>query len=217
MRYALASLLIFCSLTAQAVEINLVAIMGNRVMVEVDGGKPKMLAPGQSLNEVTLISLSDGAATFEVAGKKQTLTMSNRSYKATTNQAVASEAKGGKTIMLSASEGGHFFAQLTLNGTPVRGLIDTGATTLAISSRLAKAANVNFTGATSGYAQTAQGIVVTRHVKINTLRFGDLLLYNVDATVLEGDFPTSPLIGMNILQRFTMQREADRLLLTQRY
>ena len=216
MRSMWAAVLLGLSMVAGATEINLVAIMGNRVMVEIDGSKPKLMVPNESRNEVTLLSISNGEAVFDVAGKKQTLSMNNRSYKALASTQDASGV-AGKTIALSVADGGHFFAPLTLNGVPVRGMIDTGATTLAISSSLAKTANVSFAGAATGYAQTAQGIVAARRVKINTLRFGDLLLYNVDATVIEGDFPSAPLIGMNILQRFTMQREADQLLLTQRY
>lgn len=213
----IAALLMICTcLTAQAVELNLVAIMGDKVMVEVDGSKPKLLAPGQNTNEVKLISISNGTAVFDVGGKKQTLTMDNRSFKGSSERIKKDAETSGKTLTLPA-QGGHFFAQLTVNGMPLRGLIDTGATTLAMSSVHAKMANIDYSKAPTGYAQTAQGVVPFRQVKVNVLKFGDIVLYNIDATVLEGRFPAEPLIGMNILERFTMQREADRLLLIQRY
>lgn len=215
MRLIVAVCLALASLCAHAVDLNLVAIMGDKAMVEVDGSRPKLLAPGQSAGGAKLLSVSNGVATFDVGGQRKSLSMDNRSYRNTDGDGKAHG--GNKTMIVPIDASGHFFVQLTVNGTPVRGLIDTGATTMAISSNLAKQANIDTRYGETGYAQTAQGVVPFRKVKIDVLRFGDMLLYNVEATVLEGRFPVEPLIGMNILQRFTMQREADRLTLIQRY
>lgn len=216
MRLIVAITLALICTAAQAVEINLVAIMGDKAMVEVDGSKPKLLAPGQSAGDAKLLSVSGHNALFEINGQKKTLSMDNRSFKNTGSGETSSASGPARTIVLPAM-GGHFFAPISINGMPLKGMIDTGATILALSSTHAKMANIDMTQAQIGYAQTAQGVARFRKVKVNQLRFGDIVLYNVDATVLDGNFPSDPLIGMNILQRFTMQRDADRLTLIQRY
>ncbi len=201
--------LLFASLTAQAVEINLIAIMGSKAMVEVDGAR-KLMEAGQSASGAKLLNVSADAVVFEAGGRKLTLSMDNRSIKSNISP------EGGKKLVMP-NDNGHFYAGLAINGLPLRGVVDTGATVLTLSSNHARAAGIDLSRATTGTAVTAQGTVATRQTTINTLRLGDIVLHNIDALVIDGQFPPTPLIGMNVLQRFTMQREADRLTLIQRY
>jgi aspartyl protease family protein len=201
--------LLFVCLTAQAVEINLIAIMGSKAMVEVDGAR-KLMEAGQSASGARLVSVSADAVVFEVGGRKLSLSMDNRSIKG------GPAPEGGKKLVMAA-ENGHFFASVSVNGLPLRGVVDTGATVLTLSSAHARSAGIDLSRASTGTAVTAQGTVQTRQTTINTLRLGDIVLHNIDAMVIDGNFPPIPLIGMNVLQRFTMQREADRLTLIQRY
>jgi aspartyl protease family protein len=201
--------LLFASLAAQAVEIKLIAIMGSKAMVEVDGAR-KLMEAGQSASGAKLLNVSADAVAFDVAGRKLTLSMDNRSIKS------GPAPEGGKKLVMP-NDNGHFYAGLAINGLPLRGVVDTGATVLTLSSAHARAAGVDLSRATTGTAVTAQGTVATRQTTINTLRLGDIVLHNIDALVIDGQFPPIPLIGMNVLQRFTMQREADRLTLIQRY
>ena len=201
--------LLFASLTAQAVEINLIAIMGSKAMVEVDGAR-KLMEAGQSASGAKLLNVSADAVVFEAGGRKLTLSMDNRSIKSNISP------EGGKKLVMP-NDNGHFYAGLAINGLPLRGVVDTGATVLTLSSTHARAAGIDLSRATAGTAVTAQGTVATRQTTINTLRLGDIVLHNIDALVIDGQFPPTPLIGMNVLQRFTMQREADRLTLIQRY
>lgn len=201
--------LLFVSLTAQAVEINLIAIMGSKAMVEVDGAR-KLMEAGQSASGAKLLNVSADAVVFEAGGRKLTLSMDNRSIKSNISP------EGGKKLVMP-NDNGHFYAGLAINGLPLRGVVDTGATVLTLSSNHARAAGIDLSRATTGTAVTAQGTVATRQTTINTLRLGDIVLHNIDALVIDGQFPPTPLIGMNVLQRFTMQREADRLTLIQRY
>lgn len=201
--------LLFVSLTAQAVEINLIAIMGSKAMVEVDGAR-KLMEAGQSASGAKLLNVSADAVVFEAGGRKLTLSMDNRSIKSNISP------EGGKKLVMP-NDNGHFYAGLAINGLPLRGVVDTGATVLTLSSNHARAAGIDLSRATTGTAVTAQGTVATRQTTINTLRLGDIVLHNIDALVIDGQFPPTPLIGMNVLQRFTMQRDADRLTLIQRY
>lgn len=212
MRLILTVFLTLVCLTAHAVELNLVAIMGNKAMVEVDGSKPKLLAPGQLAGGAKLISVSSGAVIFDINGQKKTLTMDNRSFK--NNSAHSS---GGQKIILFADSGGHFFADITINGMPFRGMIDTGATSLAISSANARQASLDPTKGTPGHVNTAAGVVPYYRLSLTEVKFAGVVLYNVETGITMGNAPATPLIGMSVLNRFTMERNGDRLILTKRY
>ncbi|MBS1155783.1 MAG: aspartyl protease [Proteobacteria bacterium] len=216
MRLTLAALLMLTSLAANAVELNLVAIMGDKAMVEIDGSKPKLLAAGQSANGAKLVSVAGGTAVFDVGGQKKTLSMDSRSFKSSGAPA-AGEEGNGKQIILFAEGGGHFYANITINGMPFRGLIDTGATTLAISGVNAKQASIDPKQGTPGYVRTAAGVVPFYKVVVNEVKFAGIPLYNVETGVSGDGSPHVPLIGMNILGRFVMERDGDKLILTKRY
>ncbi|SFN19430.1 aspartyl protease family protein [Formivibrio citricus] len=212
MRLIVAALLTFACLTAWATDLNLVAVMGNKAMVEVNGSKPKLLSPGQSINGVKLISASGSAAVFDINGQKKTLTMDNRSYKSGGNG-----GGSGQKIFLFAEPNGHFYANISINGITVRGMIDTGATALALPKGFASSAGIDLSHGTRTYSRTANGVAPITVTSVNTVKFADVVLHNVQASVHEGNGLGVPLIGMSILSRFTMERDGDRLILTKRY
>ncbi|MNT79610.1 hypothetical protein D3C72_2189630 [compost metagenome] len=100
---------------------------------------------------------------------------------------------------------------------PFRGLIDTGATSLAMSSNSARQASLDPRKGTPGYVRTANGVVPYAKLSVNEVKFAGITLYNVEAGVTEGSSPEMPLIGMSILSRFSMVRDGDKLILTKRY
>lgn len=211
MRLILAGLLALASFAAHAVELNLVGIMGNRAMVQINGGKFRMLSPGQSIGGVQLISVSGNSAVFDIDGQRKSLNMESRVYSSGDSQAA------DKKIILHADASGHFFANVSINGIPFRGMIDTGATALSLSGTAARQAGLDMRLGTPGHVSTAAGIRGAAKLSVSEVRFAGVRLYNVDTIVTEGSSPPMPLIGMSILNRFTMQREGDRLILTQRY
>ncbi len=109
---------------------------------------------------------------------------------------------------------GHFHADLTVNGHPVRFIVDTGATQLVLSRDDAVAAGIDLDGLSYlGRAMTANGMIETATVRIDTLQFGDLVDRNVRASVGRGDLGIS-LLGMDYLNRFeSIEIRGDRMLL----
>ncbi len=216
MRLTFAALLLLTSLGVHAVELNLVAIMGDKAMVEIDGSKPKLLGSGQSASGAKLVSVANGTAVFDINGQKKTLSMDNRVFKSSGTPSTGEEGNG-KKIILFAESGGHFYANITINGMSFRGMIDTGATTLAISGVSARQASIDPKKGTPGYARTAAGVVPFYKVVVNEVKFAGIPLYNVETGVSSDDSPHMPLIGMNILGRFVMERDGDKLILTKRF
>lgn len=108
----------------------------------------------------------------------------------------------GREIVVPMSPDGHFYLTLELNGTPVRFVVDTGASEIVLTAE--DAARIGFDPATlvySGRAQTANGMVETAPVRIATIALGGVVDEGVRAVVNRGDLFES-LLGMSYLRRF---------------
>lgn len=97
---------------------------------------------------------------------------------------------------------GHFHLTAELNGAPVRFIVDTGASALALSPRDARRAGIDLERLVyAGQARTANGIVPTATVRLDRVAIGDILDENVPAMVIQADIDRS-LMGMDYLRRF---------------
>jgi len=197
-----------------AAEINVVGLTAGKAVVIVDNGRPRTLSVGETSPEgVKLVAATSESATFEVGGKRQTLTMGQH------GAIIAGPASGGgaTTVSLTADARGHFITTGAVNGMSVRFLVDTGASAVALSVDEAKRAGVNYLAGTRGRVQTANGTVIVYNVKLDAVRIGDITVNNVDATIIEGDKLGIALLGMSFLNRMEMKRAGDTLTLIKRY
>jgi aspartyl protease family protein len=100
----------------------------------------------------------------------------------------------------------------------VRFLVDTGATTVALSGNDAKRLGIEYKRfGERGLSQTASGIAKIYSLRLKKVSVGNVTLYDVEAGVIDGNYPSEPLLGMSFLSAFEMKREGDRLELTRRY
>ena len=118
--------------------------------------------------------------------------------------------------VLQADERGHFFAQGMINGSPVRMLVDTGASLIALPAAEAKRMGIDYLRGGRGTASTANGVVPVYRVRLDTVRIGDLELNQVDALVQEQGLPIA-LLGMSFLNRTEMRRSGEQMTLQRRY
>lgn len=199
---------------ATATDVAVVGLFPNKAVVVIDGGKPRTLSVGQTTPEgVRLISADSESATFEIDGKRETLTPGQHGAIATS----APARDGRKKIVLTADARGHFFTVGTINGVSTRFMVDTGATTIALSSVEAKRTGVDYLAGRKVMTQTANGVVPVYRVRVDTVDIGGITLTNVDAIVIEGGRLPVALLGMSFLNRMEMRRDGDTLTLIQRY
>lgn len=109
---------------------------------------------------------------------------------------------------------GHFHLTAELNGAPVRFIVDTGASALALSPRDARRAGIDLDRLVyAGQARTANGIVPTATVRLDRVAIGDIVDENVPAMVIQADIDRS-LMGMDYLRRFArISFEGDTMIL----
>lgn len=118
---------------------------------------------------------------------------------------------GGET-RVPMSNDGHFWLQARINGQPFRFLVDTGATLTALSETTAEAAQVQAqTLHRSVLMKTANGTVQAELVRIDELRFGNVVARDLDAVIAPGLGETN-VIGMNLLSRLASWRVEGRTL-----
>lgn len=105
----------------------------------------------------------------------------------------------GETLVLPKSEDGHYWVRAEVNGVATRFLIDSGATTTALSANAAKAAGIDPAQDDFGTPiTTANGTVMGRRVRIDTLKLGPIERRDVRA-VTAAEFGDMNVLGMNFL------------------
>lgn len=117
-------------------------------------------------------------------------------------------------ISVPRSPDGHYYLTLNLNDTPVRFVVDTGATAIVLSAQDAERIGFDPTRLPYlGRANTANGTVETAQITIEEMALGTIVDRNVPAHV-NGGAMNGSLLGMGYLQRFsTLKIEDNRLTL----
>lgn len=113
----------------------------------------------------------------------------------------AAAETGWHRVEIAAGPDGHFVLDAAVEGVPVTFLVDSGATTVVLSSDAARrlglgAGRLRYTHKVT----TANGVVRAAPVRLRELRIGQLALRDVEAAVLETPLQTS-LLGMSFLRR----------------
>jgi aspartyl protease family protein len=200
---------LFGSADAQAISISVVGLFKDKAIVSVDGGKPRTLSAGQSIQGVKLISANSDSASFEVDGKRRTLGM-GQSF------AGGAQTEQRASVSLTADARGHFAAAGSINGYPISFLVDTGATSIAVNAAEAKRMGLDYKAGQAGAVNTAAGVVPAWRVTFNTVKVGSITVNQVDGLVVESGLNV-PLLGMSFLNRMEMKRDGQSMTLTQRY
>ena len=196
---------------AAAPQVQLGGVMGSKAMLVVNG-QPQMLVVGESRGGIRLVSLQGDQAQVEYGGRVQTLRVGASPV------AVGGAPAGGnrgREIVLVAGPGGHFITGGSINGQAVSFLVDTGATTIALSQAEAVRIGLDLRNGRRGLSSTANGVVPATGVTLNTVRVGEVEVANVPAAVIPAPMP-HVLLGNSFLTRFNMRRENDVMRLERR-
>ncbi len=195
--------------TARA-DVALVGLIGDKAAVlAVDGGEPKTVRVGQKWNGVTVITVERSQAIVEVEGKRRTLTIGQH-YR------TVDPRNDRQSVILAADPRGHFLSEGAVNGTPVRFLVDTGATTVALPAADAMRLGLDYRKGRPAFTSTAAGVVPVYIITLDTVRLGAIELNSVEATVIERGLEVA-LLGMSFLNRVEMRREGHLMTLTRRF
>jgi aspartyl protease family protein len=203
--------LALAAVMAHATDVSLVGLYSGKALVVIDGGRPQSIPVGlKTPAGVKLLSIEESSAQFEIDGRRQRLTVGQHAV------STGSDNREAATVSLTADGNGHFSTVGTVNGAPVRFLVDTGATLIAMGKTDADRANVDYRKGQPGMSMTANGPARIWKVTLNSVRVGDVLLTQVDAAVHEQDLPIV-LLGMSFLNRMEMKRDGQTMTLKKRF
>ncbi|MEO1168480.1 MAG: TIGR02281 family clan AA aspartic protease [Pseudomonadota bacterium] len=119
---------------------------------------------------------------------------------------------GVSQFATSRAPDGHFYADVRINGTTSRMLIDTGASSVVLTREDAQRAGIQARpGEFTATAQTAGGPIPLKPVVIDHIALGSIDSRNVPAMVAENDLPIS-LLGQSFLERVgTVEISGDEM------
>lgn len=117
---------------------------------------------------------------------------------------------GRATVILEQGQGGHYFAQGTINGEPVDFLVDTGATDIAISNAVAERLGLDFGPKVT--VMTAAGPAPAWMTRLDSVSIGGLNHDNVRASITPG-LGEQALLGMSFLKHFSIRQEGGNLII----
>ena len=113
------------------------------------------------------------------------------------------EALGsGETVVLKRDPSGHYRAEAYINGVKADVLVDTGATGVAISQKLADSLGIQSHAAIA--TNTANGETVGYMIRLASVRLGGIEAKDVGATIAPG-LEGEALLGMSFLSRMDIR------------
>ena len=116
----------------------------------------------------------------------------------------------GGMISLQADARGHYTGNFRINGKPVQGLIDTGATYVALNESLARRLGYSGNQLDFRYAvNTANGQTKAAHVTLDRVEIGGIRVRSVEAFVLKDEALSGTLVGMSFLRKLASYSVAD--------
>lgn len=192
---------------ARAQNVLLQGTLGTSKALLVIDGQMQTVAVGATVKGITLRSLSADEAVVMIAGKPYSLRLGATPVSLGGGGGGGS---GGSEIVLPAGPGGHFLANGSINGKPASFMVDTGATLIAMGVADAQRLGLKYDNGRRGLANTAGGNVLIYEVNLNSVRIGDVEVYNLSAGVVQANMPYI-LLGNDFLSRFDMRRDGDTM------
>jgi len=127
------------------------------------------------------------------------------------NGIISSSGNGANAmVVLQRERSGHYIAAGEINGQPVTFLVDTGATDVAVSEKMARAMGLDFGPRIQ--VITAAGPANAWVTRLDRVRLGSMELTDVRATITPG-LGDQALLGMSFLKHFNLRQEGEQLLI----
>lgn len=109
---------------------------------------------------------------------------------------------GERAVRIRRRFDGHFSARVTVNGTSVTMLVDTGASTVVLKQTDARKLGIDTAGLRySVPVQTANGVAYAARVRLQSVSVGPIVLPQVEALVAQPGTLRESLLGMTFLSR----------------
>lgn len=201
------------SATAQSVALS--GVLGSKALLVIDGGTPRALAAGESLQDVRVLQVSGDTAEVEIKGRRQTLRLGEAPISLGGRGAAAGDPALGRRVVLKADNRGHFIERGQINGKTMVYMVDTGASSVAIGRSDAERMGLPFLKGQPVMMRTANGDAQGWSLRLDSVRVGDVEVFGVDAVVAPLAMPYV-LLGNSFLAHVQMTRQGSEMVLERR-
>jgi aspartyl protease family protein len=195
-----------------APSVALAGTMGDKVVLVVDG-RTRVMTLGETVEGLRV--QRGGAAqsvVVEAGGVRQQLVVGGAPV--TVGAAASGSTAVGRRLVLQAGSDQLFHSAGEINGQPVQGIVDTGASVVVLSAQVARRLGVDWQAGRPVQVQTAASRSAGRQVRLAQVSLGSLQARDIEAVVIDSDMPYV-LFGNSFLQGFRLQWEQGRLSLAQ--
>jgi len=194
---------------AAAPQVRVVGLFPGAAVVNLDGRRQLLKVGQEGPGGVRLVAADSRGALLQVDGVERRYELT-REYGEGDGFAPPGKARLG----VARGEGGHYWVAGAIGGQPVQFLVDTGATTVALSESQARRLGIDYRGGGRPVrVSTANGTTQGWQVKLERVKVGVLEVLGVEAVVLQGDSPSTALLGMSFLNRVRWREEQGLLML----
>ena len=189
--------------------VEVLALFKGRALVRTAGAEHLLREGETSPDGVTLLAADAHGARLRYRNEVHQVSLSRHvaSSFATAQQ---------RRVAIPPDALGQYRIRGTIEGHLVDFLVDTGASGVAISRREAQALGLDVTQGQLGRVQTAQGTVGSRFITLDEVVVGGITARNVQAAVIDGNYPAEILLGMSFLRQVGMEEQGGVLTLVQK-
>ena len=191
--------------------IRILGLFSDKAMVQIDG-KQRFLRVGKPSPEgVLLISANARGAVIEVDGRRESYSLSSHVGSSFVEPTL-------REVRIQRSNNGSYTISGSINGRQVDMLVDTGATSVAMSEKEARRLGIQYRlKGIKTSVSTASGFANAYALTLDKVRVGAIELLNVEGVVIEGNSPQQVLLGMSFLQEVDMDHRGAVLLLRSKF
>jgi aspartyl protease family protein len=199
---------LFASTVTYAVEsIRVMALFSNKAMVEIDGNSRLLKVGKRSPEGVLLISADSSEAVIEIDGEQ-------KSYQVGARYGGSFSTGKKREVRILRDNRGAYTTVGAINGRNVDMLLDTGATSVAMSSVEAKRLGIQYwLSGEKTMVSTASGLANAYAITLDRVKVGTVGVDNVRALVIEGGSPLHVLLGMSFLNKVEMINSGNVMVL----
>lgn len=193
------------------VSVSLAAVLGQKVVLVVDGERV-VASDGEQINdELQLLRHDHEMAVLQYDGEEMIVRLGEGPVSANYTPKAA-----GEEIRVFKDSQGMFRTSGLINGRLVSFMVDTGATYISMGTHHAEALGIDFIRLSRGKrtaVSTANGVTAAFPIVLDSVKVGAIEEHFVPALIIEGKGSSDILLGMSFLERLNVSQSNGVLLL----
>ena len=209
--FLLGCLGLYAAVSGASPDVRVVGLFSNKAVVVIDGQRSVLRVGEPGPQGVRLIAADSESALLEVDGERIRARLDGRITK---RRHVAPK----KEVQVFRNERGLYTTVGAINGLTVPFLVDTGASTVAMNSDMARRLGIDFrVEGEPATVVTASGYTEAWKVTLRSVKVGALEVRGVEAVVIDGVQPATTLLGMSYLGRLEINNDGQLMTLRLKY